>query len=139
MQLPHSDEIEIQYLSRLFDKTSECYKFFWFQAIVTKVLEGKDIFSYEELIDEMIVDAWYMVTEYHLNLGPKDNLELLVKYIQSISGIKTTEKKVTILEYLHTSHDRKIIKLKQTLTKNVPYRLQAPFRQRLVEWIGIFL
>ena len=87
MHLPQSEELEVQYLSRLFDNTSECYKFFWFQAIVTKVLEGKNTITYEELIDEMIADAWYMVTEYHLNLGPKDTLERLVHYISSISNI----------------------------------------------------
>ena len=38
MQLPNSDNVPIQHLSRLFDNTSECYNFFWFQAIVTKVL-----------------------------------------------------------------------------------------------------
>lgn len=42
MQLPYSETLEVQYLSRIFDKTSECYKFFWFQAIVSKVLDGKD-------------------------------------------------------------------------------------------------
>ena len=57
MQLPYSDTLEIKYLSRIFDNTSECYKFFWFQAIISKVLEGKDIITYEELVDEMIADA----------------------------------------------------------------------------------
>lgn len=54
MQLPYSGNLEIQYLSRIFDNTSECYKFFWFQAILTKVLEGKDCITYGELVDEMI-------------------------------------------------------------------------------------
>lgn len=96
MQLPYSDELEIEYLGRLFDNTSECYKFFWFKAIITKILEGKATISYEELIDEMITDAWYMVTEYHLNLGPKDTLETLVLYMQKESQIKTADKKDTI-------------------------------------------
>ena len=65
MQLPYSDGLEIQYLNQLFDKTSECYKFFWFKAIITKIQEGKAIITYEELVNEMITDAWYMVTEYH--------------------------------------------------------------------------
>ena len=34
MQLPCSEELNIEYLGRLFDNTSECYKFFWFKAIV---------------------------------------------------------------------------------------------------------
>ena len=25
----------------------------------------------KQLIDDMIANAWYMVTEYHLNLGPR--------------------------------------------------------------------
>lgn len=127
MQLPYSEELEIQYLSRLFDKTSECYKFFWFQAIITKVLEGKDIITYEELIDEMIAEAWYMVTEYHLNLGPKDTLEKLVHYISSISKMKPSEKKEVVLDYLKNCTDKEVIQKKRTLTYNVPYRLQAPF------------
>lgn len=105
MQLPHSDELAIQSLGRLFDKTSECYKFFWFQAIVTKILEGKDIVTYEELINEMIADAWYMVTEYHLNLGPKDTLEHLIEYISKMSKIKPSEKKTVVLEYLKHCND----------------------------------
>ena len=86
MQLPHSEELNIGYLSRLFDNTTNCYKFFWFQAILRK-LDGKNNrFSFDELINEMIADAWYMVTEYHLRLGPlgiTDNLEEVVKYIHN--------------------------------------------------------
>lgn len=79
MQLPYSEELNIENFSRLFDNTSECYKFFWFKAIVGKVVEGKQEITYEELADEMIAEAWYMVTEYHLNLGPRDTLENLVQ------------------------------------------------------------
>ena len=125
MQLPHSDDLEVQYLSRLFDNTSECYKFFWFQAIVMKVLEGKSTFTYEELIDEMIADAWYMVTEYHLNLGPKDTHERLVHNISTISNMKPSEKKEVVIDYLKNCKDAELKKQKRTLTKNVPYRLQA--------------
>ena len=37
MQLPYSEELNIGYLSRLFDNTTNCYKFFWFQAILRKL------------------------------------------------------------------------------------------------------
>ncbi|MEZ3423159.1 MAG: HNH endonuclease [Lachnospiraceae bacterium] len=127
MQLPESDGLEIQYLSRLFDKTSECYKFFWFQAIINKVLDGKDVITYEELVNEMIAGAWYMVTEYHLNLGPRDTLEKLVHYISSTSSIKPSEKKDIVLEYLENCNDKEVLKKKRVLVYNVPYRLQAPF------------
>ena len=62
MQLPYSEKLDIAHFSRLFDNKSECYKLFWFQAIVSRIMQGKNVFTYEELINEMIADAWYMVT-----------------------------------------------------------------------------
>lgn len=120
----------------MFDNTSECYKFFWFKAIVTKIVEGKATISYDELIDDMIADAWYMVTEYHLNLGPKDTLEALVVYMQKSSRIKSSDKREVILEYLKNTSDLEIRKRKRILTYNVTYRLQAPFMEgiRGDEW-----
>ena len=107
------------------------YKYFWFQAILTKVLEGKDVITYEELIDEMIADAWYMVTEYHLNLGPKDTLERLIHHISGISSIKPSEKKGELLDYLKHCGDKEVAQKKRILTLNVPYRLQAPFMEMM--------
>ena len=132
MQLPYSEELNIEYLGRLFDNTSECYKFFWFQAIVTKLTEGKHELTYEELVDEMIADAWYMVTEYHLNLGPKDTLENLVELIRVKNPeLKSCEKKSAIIDFLKNTDDKEIISKKRILTHNVPYRLQAPFMENL--------
>ena len=70
MQLPKSEQLNIASLSRLFDNKAECYKLFWFQAILNHVCKGQQEIRFEELIDDMIANAWYMVTEYHLNLGP---------------------------------------------------------------------
>lgn len=91
----------------VFDNTSECYKFFWFKAILSKISEGKTEYTYEELVDEMIAEAWYMVSEYHLNLGPRDNLEQTVKRMNEITNLKSAEKKSNILEYL------KIVRIKK--------------------------
>ena len=127
MNLPYSSQLNIAALSRLFDNKSECYKLFWFQAILKFCCEGKQDIIFEDLIDEMIADAWYMVTEYHLNLGPKDTLERLVHYISSISNMKPSEKKEVVVDYLKNCTDGEVKKQKRTLTRNVPYRLQAPF------------
>ena len=130
MILPCSDELNIGFLSRLFDNTSNCYKFFWFQAILRKVNTNQCRFSFNELIDEMIADAWYMVTEYHLRLGPvgvTDNLEEVVKYIHEKYGFHSSEKRENILTFLQKTEDKEIRKYKSNLTLNVPYRLQAPF------------
>ena len=132
MQLPYSEELNIEHLGRLFDNTSECYKFFWFKAIIAKVIHGKCELSYEELVDEMIADAWYMVTEYHLNLGPKDTLESLVDLIKLKNPtMKSSEKKDTIIDFLKNTDDKEILSKKRILTYHVPYRLQAPFMEKL--------
>ena len=138
MELPYSDLIDIKYLARLFDNKSECYKLFWFEAIVTFVSKEKYSVTYEELINEMIVSAWYMVSEYHLNLGPSDTLEALIhKMFQLSNGtLKTSDTKENILAFLSTCQDKDVKKMKRDLTRNVPYRLHAPFLKHVngKEW-----
>ena len=136
MQLPYSDTLDIAHFSRLFDNKSECYKLFWFQAMARKIKEGQERITFETLIDEMIADAWYMVLEYRLNLGPSDALERVVHRLGKISSMKSCEKKEVILEYLKTCRDKEVTAMKRTLSQNVPYRLQAPFMESMKgkEW-----
>ena len=121
MQLPKSEQLNIASLSRLFDNKSECYKLFWFQAM------GQQEIRFEDLIDHMIASAWYMVTEYHLNLGPRDKLEEAVNYISRRTAMLPNVKQQEILDWLRSCTDGAVIRYKRTLTLNVPYRLQAPF------------
>ena len=111
MNLPVSETLDIKYLSRLFDNKSESYKLFWFKAIIGIVAKGRTSASYEELVDAMIGEAWYMVTEYHLNLGPADTLESLVHYLSRISGLKSSEEKETILEFVRNCEDKNVSKM----------------------------
>lgn len=131
MQLPYSDKLDISFLSRVVDNKSECYKLFWFEAIMIKVVSGKEVVTYDELINEMVASAWYMVSEYRLNLGPRDTLEALVHYVYEISGLKSSERKENIILYLENCQDKVVAEKKRTLTKNVPYRLQAPFMENV--------
>ncbi len=127
MPLPYSDTLPIGRLARIFDSTSECYKFFWFKAVFNFTIEGQTVMRYEDLVDEMIADAWYMVTEYHLNLGPADTLEKVVSMISQRSALRSNQKKTSIIDWLKNSEDKEIIRCKNTLIINVPYRLQSPF------------
>lgn len=127
MNLPESNKLEIKYLSRLFDNMSECYKIFWFQSIVDFVIQDKLELTFEEIIDNMIADSWYMVNEYHLNLGPKDTLESLVKDAYLISKLSSSEKKKNVIDNIYSLNDSDINRRKYILTMNVPFRLQAPF------------
>ena len=135
MQLPYSEELNIGQLSRIFDNTTKCYKFLWFYAIVQKSDNNHRSFTYDELVNEMIAFAWYMVTEYHLRLGPlgtTEGLEEVVMYIYDHYNFCSSEKRVKIIEFLQSTKDKKIIKYKKDLTRNVPYRLQAPFYDAVI-------
>lgn len=125
--LPISNTINTKILGRLFDNMSESYKLFWFQAIVNKVHEDETVLTYDTLINEMIADGWYMVSEYKLNLGPSDTLEKVILTAYDRVNLKSSEKKKIVIETLNNSVDRELMKMKRVLTLNVPYRLQAPF------------
>lgn len=135
MILPYADNLRIEYLSRVFDRNriSNCYKYFWFMAILDGISEEKTDFTYDELITEMVVIAWYMVAEYHLKLGPSnttDNLEEAVKYLYEElyqRQIPSTVKKDVLRGILANETDKKYLRYKDTLTNNVPYCLQSPF------------
>ncbi|WP_343208675.1 HNH endonuclease domain-containing protein [Anaerolentibacter hominis] len=133
VRLPERSGLNISYLSRLFDNMSESYKIFWFKAILEEMAAGRDEtareeISFDTLINHMIADAWYMVEEYRLNLGPSDTLlEAAVSCAGRISGLKSSEKREKILAFLEESEDSELKKYKRTLCQHVPFRLQAPF------------
>ena len=132
IRLPYDDSLNIGVLSKVFERKriANCYKYFWFQAILEMISEDKVRFSYDEILNQMIEDAWYMVTEYKLRLGPcntTNHLEEAVKYIFSTTKISSTAKKGTVTRYLKTCDDPIIKRHKRNLIVNVPYCLQSPF------------
>lgn len=134
MKLPYSETLNIACLGSIFDNTSECYKFFWFQAILEKVKEGIQEISYEDIVDEMICSAWYMVNAYHLNLGPADTLEKLIVNLQKkYPHLSYAINKRDLLALLHKSEDTELLQQKRQLTRYVPYRLQVPFVSEIHE------
>ena len=126
MQIPYSEKLNTASLARIFDNKSESYKLFWFKAILHEVGRGRSVISFRELIERMIVDVWYMVSEYRLNLGPSDTLEKTVLYISANENFLPTEKEEVLLSYLHNSDDKTLRDFMKVLSLNVPYRLQAP-------------
>ena len=126
MNIPQSEKLNTSSLARLFDNKSESYKPFWFKAILHEVSQSRSEIPFRELIERMIVDAWYMVSEYKLNLGPADTLEKTVLYISGKEDFLPTEKEEVLFNYLRTSDDQRLKEYMRTLSLNVPYRLQAP-------------
>ena len=73
LKVVYENNLDTDKFARMFNNKAQSYKFYWFEAILnlTKISE-KDL-TFEEIIDEMICEAWHTVTYYHLRLGPKVN------------------------------------------------------------------
>ncbi|MCR5448368.1 MAG: hypothetical protein K6F23_03135 [Solobacterium sp.] len=127
--------LDIKKFSRMLDSPSQCYKFYWLEAILQLLKDSGDrCFRYEEIIDLMIANAWYTVTMYHLHLGPgrinnehSDKVEDAVLSLKRAApSLSETARKQEVIKQLHI-YDREVIFAKTELTKNVPYRLLSPF------------
>lgn len=78
----YSGELDYRAFGSMLDHPTQCYKFYWLEAIMNLMLK-KYRFSFDEIFDEMIVSAWYTVTQYHLFLGPMVAALVLIHCISS--------------------------------------------------------
>ena len=93
----------IEGFSRMMKDPSYCYKFYWLEAIVKLISEDKKEATYDEIINEMIANAWYSVLEFHVHLSGiwsdgeiKDSLEKAVLKLQKLSDLPSNASKVEI-------------------------------------------
>lgn len=137
--------LDIEGFSRMMKDPSYCYKFYWLEAIVQLISANKTQASYDEIINEMISNAWYPVLEYHIHLSGvygekiiKDNLEKAVLRLQELSGlpnkVSDVEIKNSLIEF---AQDNQLRKYKMELTKNVPYKALSGFANRGAEKIDL--
>ena len=111
--------LDIEGFSRMMKDPSYCYKFYWLEAIVQLISEDKKEASYDEIINEMIFNAWYSVLEFHVHLSGiwgdgeiKDSLEKAVLKLHKLSDLPSNALKVEIknkiAEYDKDLHAEKI-------------------------------
>lgn len=112
---------------------SYCYKFYWLEAIVNLISENVTETTFNEIIDEMICNAWYSVREFHIHLsglGPngevRDGLERAVLKLSELSDLPANASKVEIRNAIQW-HSAELRKAKEQLTNMVPYRAMAGF------------
>lgn len=125
MELPVYKELKINQFQQIFNNTTESYKFFWLKAIIKGIGLGKNRMTFDSLIEEMVCDAWYIVTRYHLNLGMYDTVAKVIDYISKEYGLGPND--IDKVKFVLASSDKEIHKVKSQLSKYVPYRLQTPF------------
>ncbi|NBK93879.1 HNH endonuclease [bacterium 1XD21-13] len=129
----YENNLDVESFVHTLDDATECYKFYWMDSVLTLLAQGKTEMDFNEVINGMIADAWYSVSEYHLHLGLKDrngnimnSLERAVNKLIKNSTLKSTATREeiinTIKEFDALLHDEKY-----QMAKNVPYRLLSSF------------
>ena len=65
----YENTLEIGGFAQMMKNPSYCYKFYWLEAIVDLISRGITETTFDELINEMIANAWYSVREFHIHLS----------------------------------------------------------------------
>ncbi len=132
------NQLDIEGFSLMMKNPSFCYKFYWLEAIVNLISEGVTEATFDEIINEMIANAWYSVLEFHIHLSGivmgevKDGLERAVKKLSDISDLPANASKLEIKNAIK-EHDSVLKAEKDQLTNMVPYRALAGFFNKVDE------
>ena len=128
----YKNELDTENFSRMLKDPTQCYKFYWLEAILTLMKTTDEDLSFDSIINEMICAAWYSVVNYHLHLGPAINgnlenkLEHAVIVLKNELNLRNNASKDEISEAIkHCNKELRNDKL--DLIKHVPYRLLSPF------------
>lgn len=136
IQSKYYNNLDIEGFSSMMKNPSYCYKFYWLEAIVQLISADKMEATYDEIINEMIANAWYSVLEYHVHLSGifgegviKDNLEKAVKKLHCLCDLPNQASKLEIKNEI-AIYDKELHAEKMDLTKNVPYKALSGFANK---------
>lgn len=127
------NQLDVAGFSKMMKDPTYCYKFYWLEAIVYLISENRLETTFDEIIDEMISNAWYSVREFHVHLSGLlkdgsigDGLERSVLLLTDLSGLPANASKTEIKNEIK-KHNVSLRKNKEQLTNMVPYRALAGF------------
>ncbi len=133
IEAKYYNKLDIESFSQMMKDPSYCYKFYWLEAVVHIISEGKTETTFDEIIDEMIANAWYSVREFHIHLSGiqadglvRDGLERAILQLTELSNLPANASKVEIKNAIR-DHQAELKKAKEQLTNMVPYRALAGF------------
>ena len=139
------NNLDIEGFSKMMSSPSYSYKFYWLEAIVQLISANRTEVTYDEIINKMIVNAWFPVQEYHIHLSGiygegevKDNLEKAVSRLFKLSDLPSNADEIQIINKLNEfSDDKELHFYKTELTKNVPYKALSGFANKGTEKIDL--
>ena len=128
------NDLDVEGFSKMLKDPSYCYKFYWLEAIVKLISKDVKQTTFNDIIDEMICNAWYTVLEFHVHLSgivlgeARDGLERAVLRLHDLSKLLPNADKVEIKNAItEFGYDAELKGYKEQLTKNVPYYACSQF------------
>ncbi len=131
-RLPNSQQVNVAALARLFGDTTNSYKFLFFQLLLD-ILKRRHFdvttpISFQELIVEMLANAWYPHSFFKLSFGAQDKVaqkldSLELEITEPIIQLKNTDKTL-LREAISTQNLKDVV---SHLRRYVPFRLIIPF------------
>ena len=140
IRVQYYSSLDIEGFSQMMKDPPYCYKFYWLEAIVQLISEGKTETTFDDVINEMIANAWYSVREFHIHLSGmladgkvRDGLERAIIQLTEFSDLSANASKIEIKNAIR-KYDNELKKSKEQLTNMVPYRALAGFFAKSEEW-----
>lgn len=139
-KLPNSEEVNIAALTRLFADTTNSYKYIFFISVLDIIkrrnFDISENISFDEIIIEMLANAWYPHTYFKLSFGTRDkiseSLDLLDLTVEE-PVLKFTDTDKNLLR--STIKKQNLKKINQKLKRYVPFRLIVPFLENELQGI----
>jgi hypothetical protein len=129
--LPRSDKLNITALSRLFNNTTNSYKYIFFISLLDilsrRNFNSQEPISFNDLTIEMLANAWFPHVFFKLSFGVQDTIakkldSLVINIEEPVINFKDTDKKL-----LRMAISEAGIGNSNRLMEYVPYRLLVPF------------
>ena len=138
--LPTSEQVNVAALTRIFADTTNSYKYLFFLSLLDilnrRHFEVLSPISFQEMIVEMLANAWFPHTFFKLSFGAQDQIankldSLALVVEEPIVRFKDTDK--TLLRKAIASQNLKDVV--SHLRRYVPFRLIIPFVE--AELVGV--
>ena len=134
------NQLDIEAFSQMMKKILLLLQVLLAEAVVHIISEGKNETTFDEIIDEMIANAWYSVREFHIHLSGiqadgliRDGLERAILQLTEFSDLPANASKLEIKNAIR-EHQTDLKKAKEQLTNMVPYRALAGFFTRRMKY-----
>lgn len=130
--LPEDNEIDVLSLSKVFNDTTNSYKFYWFLGILDGLkLSDNPRITMLDLSLQMIAKVWYPLDYYRLSFGTQDQFKPIAQFISGHLPISTRNNAPDLFTQLRIQlTDRQLTSIHERvkqLLRWVPYRFIRPF------------